>query len=110
MVRLLCPATLVVLAVSGCSESPIRLPTAPEPQAPSVRTPGDALRFLEWSWNRRDIARYAEIVADDFRFTFSALDSYGDAYRDSPWTREDEIASIGHLFQVATSITFALDR
>src|SRR5687768_14010877 len=107
----------LALGVAGCGEFPSPTLRPIVDPVPSLRTPEETLRYLEWSWNHRDLGRYAEIVAGDFQFIFHSLDPYGNLYRDDPWTREDEIASIGHLFHgdgqhipAATSISLALDR
>ncbi|HEY3215598.1 MAG TPA: hypothetical protein VGK93_03810 [Candidatus Eisenbacteria bacterium] len=71
---------------------------APTPAPPGAHTPEEALRLLEWCWNRRDAVRYAKLPTADFRFVFSPLDPQGTAYRDQPWTREDELISARHLF------------
>ena len=83
---------------------------------PEPDTPSNLLRLLEWCYNNRALAEYRELFTDDYRFQFGVLDPYGNAYRDSPWTREDEIGSAIKLFQgtsekqAAANITLALDR
>ena len=110
-------ASLIALAVSGssCSKSP----TPPEvvvAPAPAADSPRAALRLLEWCWNQRDTTRYARLLPSDFVFQFGALDPYGNAYRDRPWTRTEESISIRNLFHgspnkpAASSINLALDH
>lgn len=84
---------------------------------PAPDSPGNVLRLLEWCYEHRASAEYRELFTDDYRFVFSTLDENGDAYRDNPWTREDEVESTTHLFQggaanqpAASSITIHLDR
>ena len=83
---------------------------------PTPDTPSNTLRLLEWCYNNRAIAEYRELFTDDYRFQFGALDPYGNAYRETPWTREDELASATNLFQgssakqAAASITLTLDK
>lgn len=84
---------------------------------PYPDSPQNALRFLEWCYEQRAIAEYRELFSDDYRFVFGQLDPDGNAYRDNPWTREDELESTTKLFQggdanqpAATSITIILDR
>jgi hypothetical protein len=115
--RRLLGAMLVLVLATACSGSPFRFPTRPEVQPPLARTPEEALRLLEWSWEQRDSARYAELIADDFGFVFSVLDRYGYEYRENPWTRDDDVISAGNLFHggdanqpAAVSISFRLDR
>jgi hypothetical protein len=122
-------ALLVALAGAGCSSdgpepgsglwSLKNFLVAPtESRAPGAHTPEEALRLLEWCWERRDVVRYAELPTEDFRFVPSPLDPAGNAYRDDhPWTREDELISAGHLFSggkadqpAASSIRLDLDR
>ena len=85
--------------------------------APIPNSPEGALRLLEWCYDQRAIAEYRELFSDDYRFVFGALDPYGNAYRSTPWTRNDEVESTTHLFQggdanqpAASSITIILDR
>ena len=111
-------ALLLTLAGAGCSSGRFRLPTIPIASvAPEASSPGGALRLLEWCWNRLDLPRCRQLFTDDYRFLFSLLDPFGNAYRDNPWTREDELISATHLFQgghatepPASSITLTLDR
>lgn len=82
---------------------------------PVPDTPSNALRLLEWCYNNRALAEYRELFTADYRFQFGALDKYGDAYKETPWTREDELTSATKLFQgstdkqAAASITLNLD-
>jgi len=84
---------------------------------PVPDSPGNALRLLEWCYEQRQISEYRELFTEDYRFVFGQLDPDGIAYRDNPWTREDELESTDNLFQggdanqpVATSITILFDR
>jgi hypothetical protein len=85
--------------------------------APENTSPAGALRLLEWCWNQQDADRYCGLFPQEYRFAFSALDPYGNAYRDVPWTFEDESTFATHLFEgghptepPATHVVFALDR
>jgi hypothetical protein len=84
---------------------------------PTPDSPSGVLRLLEWCYEHRAISEYRELFTDDYRFVFGTLDPDGNAYRDNPWIREDEIQSTTHLFlggaanqPAATSITIFLDR
>lgn len=112
-------AVLVASVVAGCFNpfdprvSGVGV-TEPPPLADS---PENTLRLLEWCYEHRATAEYRELFSDDYRFVFGTLDPDGLAYRDNPWTREDEVESTTKLFQggdanqpAATSITIALDR
>ena len=118
-------ALVMVLALTGgsCSTSPrtsVSQLLGPRPlveSAPRPDSPANLLRLLEWCWIHRDVARYHELFTDDFRFVFSALDPAGNAWRDQPWTREDEIEAFTHLVNgggpdqpPAIGITLLLDR
>jgi len=110
---------LAATLLSGCY-NPFRPPevgagiSSPPPPANS---PSNVLRLLEWAYNRRAIAEYGELFTRDYRFGFSALDPFGEAYRGDTWTREDEMISTRNLFQgghatepAAVGITLFLDR
>jgi len=114
-------AVAVACGLSGCettSKSTGVNPLVPEPDPPhSQDSPEHSLRLLEWSYNQENIDAYRPLFTADFRFVFSDLDSNGSAYRDIPWTREDEIISANKLFNggdadqpKATDIRLMLDR
>ena len=109
-------AVIALLAISlmGCSEAPT--PPQVEEPPPSADSPQTALRLLEQSWNQRDLPLYTTLLSDDFVFAFAALDPYGNAYRENPWTREDDLISTRNLFYgsadraAPVEITLTLDR
>ncbi len=87
----------------------------PDPP-PAPNSPGGVLDLFQWCYEHRAIAEYKELFTDDYRFVFSPLDSSGAQYRDTPWTREDEVTSTSNLFlggdptqPAAASILLALD-
>ena len=99
--RSLPASSLLVLMLAGCfnpfdprvgSERAI-----PEP-APRPDSPRNALRLFEWCWEHQSIAEYRELFTDDFRFAFAVTDSFGNAYRERGFTRDDELASATNLF------------
>lgn len=109
-----------LIAVTGCF-NPFRpligggVGNSTPPPIPNSAT--NVLRLLEWCYNNRAIEEYREVFADDYRFVYSALDTNGNAYRDVPWTREDELISTEKLFlggdvtqPAATSISLIFDR
>lgn len=117
------PALLLLLGVSpllaGCFNpfDPRQLGGGISTPPPVPDSPANVLRLLEWSYNNRSIAEYRELFTSDYRFAFSAIDPYGDAYPGDIWSREDELASATHLFQggkptepAATSINLDLGR
>jgi hypothetical protein len=107
-----------ILLAPGCYNpfDPAELTGGISTPPPAPDTPSNIVRLLEWCYNNRAIAEYRELFTDDYRFQFGALDPYGNAYRNDPWTREDEMISATKLFQgasdkqAAASITLQLDR
>jgi hypothetical protein len=104
---------LAWLTLAGCDESvgPLR-PHIPVRVSPGDASPEQTIRSLEWSWNQKSVPVYRVLFTDDYRFAFSALDSYG-----SLWNREDEMVFAQHLFvggkpteAPATSIVLDLGR
>jgi hypothetical protein len=67
--------------------------TAPVPNSAS-----NLLRLFEWCYNNKAISEYRELFTDDYVFYFNPLDSAGEAYKQAPWRREDELVSTTHLF------------
>ena len=86
------------VAGSGCSESSKTLAPIVRPTGPAPSSPAGVIRLFEWCWENRAIDEYETIFTDDFRFLFATGDSAGNAYRDAPWTREDELACARRLF------------
>ncbi len=60
--------------------------------------PRSTLLLFQWCWEHRAIDEYRELFTDDYRFYFSETDTAGQAFRDTPWTREDEMTSATNLF------------
>jgi len=108
------------IALTGCDSEPKSgvnplIPVVTPPYSPD--TPQNALRLLEWSYGSKNAENYRRLFTSDFRFVFSDLDSNGAAYRDVPWTRNDELISSTHLFEggdvdqpEATDIRLTMDR
>jgi hypothetical protein len=88
----------VVVVGCGTKSNPIGVENQVFSLPPAPSSPTNALLLLEWSCEHLSVAEYQRLFTDDFRFTFSALDSAGNAYRATPWTREDELVSAMHLF------------
>ena len=115
----LCVLTGLAFALASCfnpfdprvSQERVASVPAPEPTSPA-----NMVRLFAWCWVNRDPARYAEIFTDDYRFIFAPNDSAGNAFRDQPWLREDEMTMAQHLFvggtdrPPASSITVAIDN
>jgi hypothetical protein len=81
----------------------------PDPP-PLPNSPQNVVRLFRWCYNQRDAFVYRELFSDDYRFMFDAADSAGQAYRDRPWTREDELESTTRLFDEATQIDLTFGR
>ena len=115
-IALLAVAAALAMGIAACSKSSDSgwaLLLAPRHQAapaPAPDSPQSLLRLFEWCYDNRSIERYREPFTEDFGFVFSSLDPAGNAYRGSPWTREDELTYFSNLIQSATSITLVLDR
>jgi hypothetical protein len=82
----------------------------PAESSPAADSPENALRLLEWCWNHLDTTAYRDLFTDDYRFTFSLSDTGGSGYRDTTWTREDELASFNNMASRTVSVSVALDR
>jgi len=92
---------LVSLATSGCFnpfDPRIALGLGRSEPPPVPATAENTLLLFQWCWRQRAIDEYREIFTDDYEFQFSSLDSAGNAFRDRPWTREDELIAATNLF------------
>jgi hypothetical protein len=102
--------------VIGCGTDDVTRPTASQEPGPRPDSPANVLRTLEWAFNHRALEPYRRILAADFRFYCSPIDSAGEPWRGTPWTREDEVIFATHLFvgggvvEPDTSIQMTLDR
>lgn len=65
--------------------------------APVPNTPENTLLLLRWCWTNRAADVYEEIFTDDYVFVFAATDSAGNAFRDRPFTREDDLISFRNM-------------
>src|SRR5262245_51697054 len=97
-------AVLAALTAGGCSSSSPEHGNyavfAPFDTVIFVPVPGNpegVLRGLEYCYTSRDTGYHSKLYTDDYRFIFSARDPGGNAWRNTPWTREDELAYFEHL-------------
>jgi len=72
--------------------------------------PRSTLLLFKWCWENRAIEEYRELFTDDYIFVFSETDSAGNAFRDVPWTREDELISQTNLFVGGSATEPPADR
>jgi hypothetical protein len=107
------------LTAAGCATRVTSPDPSGNPELPPVPTSAsNVLRLLEWCYEIRSTDLAKELFAADYRFFFSSADSSASQYRGTPtpWTREDELICMTHLFvgggalAPASSITLALDN
>lgn len=110
--------------VIGCgtdedqAQSPwlVRPLRVPHDMGPAPSSPAKTLRALEWAFNNKALEGYRRLLAADVRFFCSAIDSAGNPWRGTPWTREDELLFATHFFvgggsvPPATTVRMSLDR
>jgi hypothetical protein len=70
--------------------------------APQPNTAAGVVLLFQWCWRNRAYDEYREIFTDDYRFQFATGDTAGNFYRDTPWTRIDELNTAQHLFVTGT--------
>jgi hypothetical protein len=87
---------LLISLGSGCATHKPNAPIAVV--YPTTDTPVHVLEALQWAYRHRDLEFYETLFTEDFVFVFAEQDSAGNAFRDRPWTREDEIAYARNLF------------
>jgi hypothetical protein len=112
--RLLALLLLVALAgvVAGCFnpfDPRVSTQRAASSPAPAPSTPQNTVKLFAWCWQHRDVARYAEVFTDDYRFIFALNDSAGNPFRDRPWLRQDEMDMAEHLFTGGADVPPASD-
>ena len=98
---LLALAACGTLVLTGCFNpfSPLvsRIGGISSP-APVPNSPANVIKLHEWCWANRAIDEYKEIFTDDYVFVFATGDSAGNAYRDRPFIREDDLIVAQNMF------------
>ena len=94
---------LLVLLLGAAAGAPacskrVTAPAAVQPPEPALDSPRNALLALKWVMENRNLATARTLFTDDYVFVFAETDSAGIAFRDTPWTREDELLYLEHLF------------
>jgi hypothetical protein len=111
--RILLLVVACALAASGCFNPFDPLVSSKngtsEPPPAAVTARGVLERF-GWCWRNKAIAEYREVFTDDYVFQFAERDTAGNAFRDRPWIREDELASATNLFVGGGSTEPPADR
>jgi hypothetical protein len=69
---------------------------------PQPNTAAGVVLLFQWCWRNRAYDEYREIFTDNYRFQFATGDTAGNFYRDTPWTRIDELNTAQHLFVTGT--------
>ena len=112
-------AAACVVLISGCStidpgdpmiDARDLMGVPVSESTPGFASPPEVLRRVEWAFNHQSLPEYADVLAADFQFVFSALDTNGNAYQTEPWTREDELVSTAKLFAESAQIDLMFDR
>ena len=104
----LIPLALAALLAASCEATNDVAQESPPP--PVAQSPVGAMHLLEWSWDNRECVKLPGLFTEDYVFVFASADSAGSAYRNTPWTREDELIASRNCFRAARSIALALDQ
>lgn len=104
----LIPLALAALCCASCEATNNLARESPPP--PVAQSPTGALLLLEWSWDNREDVKLSGLYSEDFRFVFASVDSAGNPYLNSPWTREDELIVSRNCFGAVRSIVLTLDQ
>lgn len=94
-------ALLLASGSPGCSSTKTVAPPADTGPAPD--SPANAVRRIEWTWNRLDPSAL-DLVTEDFVFAFAEGDSAGQHWRGSPWTRAVEVAALTRMFDTTAAV------
>lgn len=95
--------------VAGCSKREVTAPVAVNP-TPPLDTPEHVLLALQWALENLDFATLRTLFTADYVFVFASQDSAGNAFRDTPWGWEDEIACSLHLLIGGSQTEPPVDR
>ena len=96
-------------AVPGCTKR-TTAPAVPPPQGPAPDSPKSTLLALKWALEHLDFATARSLFTDDFVFVFAETDSAGNTFRETPWGRDDEMASHLHMFVGGSATEPPVDR
>ncbi len=83
-----------LLALAGCSKSPVAPPKPNVVSGPPAPTsPTAAMQAFLWDMTHLDWQHYSQLLADNYSFAFSATDPKGALFTDRTMYRDDEVLS-----------------
>ncbi len=89
---------LIVIGLAGCTGRDMMMPTGPDKDAVSATTPELLLEKVARAYADRDLECYADLLAEDFVFTFLPCDVNDLGLGSDHWGREDELISAARMF------------
>jgi hypothetical protein len=99
---------LIMSTMGGCS---VDKGTNPRPPELDRKTPENLINYLADAYERRDIEKYGESLADDFLFVFTSADadSLGLPPDQPWWGKTPELASTTRMFEDAEVTAIEMD-
>ena len=90
--------SLLLIGLVGCTGNDLTLPTGPDKEAVRATTPELLLEKVAQAYADRDLECYADLLAEDFVFTFLPCDVNDLGLSSDHWGREDELISAARMF------------
>lgn len=102
-------ALMAAVVPMGCTKK-TTAPAVIAPPTPDLDSPKNTVLALKWVMENRNLEVARTLFTDDYVFLFADVDSAGNGFRDTPWTREDELLYLEHLFVGGSSTEPPADR
>jgi len=97
---------LAALTLAGCIFSPkTEEPAAPRNEYAALTAPESLVVNLQVSYRRKDIKKYAELLATDFEFKFQEVDQTENGVS---WTRDQDSTGTDGLFRTPLVSTISI--
>ncbi len=89
---------LILMGLVGCTGGDLVAPLDLTKQATLATTPDLLMELMAQAYADRDLDCYADLLAEDFVFTFLPCDVKDLGLGQDHWNREDELISAGRMF------------
>ncbi len=90
--------TLILIGLAGCAGRDLMMPNGLDKEYVPATTPELLLEKVAQAYADRDLECYADLLAEDFVFTFLPCDVNDLGLGSDHWGREDELISAARMF------------
>ncbi len=90
--------TLILVVLAGCAGNDPMAPSGQQKQVTGATTPTLLMEKIALAYAERNLDCYADLLAEDFVFTFLPCDVKDLGLGQDHWNREDELISAARMF------------